>query len=199
MSQACAYFDQLYQRDADPWQVHTRWYEQRKQAVLLACLPDRRYARAFETACGTGALTLALAGRCDALLASDASAAAVALTRQHVASVPGLAHVRIECQTLPRDWPCGLFDLIVIAEWAYYLDQAELDTLAEHCRSSLAPEGRLLACHWQPDFPDRRHATAALHARLGPEAAWRRQVHHEEDFLLDVWTPRDPCHRAPAS
>lgn len=195
MSQACAHFDQLYQRDADPWQVHSRWYEQRKQAVLMACLPHRRYARAFETGCGTGALTGALAGRCEALLASDASDTAVRIARQHVATLAGTDHVRIEHQTLPRDWPVGLFDLIVIAEWAYYLSPPDLEALAVKCHASLTPEGCLVACHWRPDFSGRRLDTDTIHARLGhgPRPAgpgWCRLVHHEEDeFLLNIWSP----------
>ena len=35
-----AYFDQLYRDDADPWLVRQRWYEERKRALLLACLPS---------------------------------------------------------------------------------------------------------------------------------------------------------------
>lgn len=186
------HFDQLYRRDADPWQVHTRWYEQRKQALLLAALPHQRYRRAFETACGTGALTAALALRCDELLACDASDTAVCIAKAHVVSQPRASQVRIERRTLPRDWPAGRFDLVVIAEWAYYLPAADLDALARACHTSLTPEGCLVACHWRPDFHDRCHATAALHARLGEGPGWARLVHHEEeDFLLDVWSPSD--------
>lgn len=194
MSQACAHFEQLYQRDADPWQVHSRWYEQRKQALLLACLPHQRYARAFETGCGTGALTRALAGRCDALLAGDASETAVQIARRHVASAGNTDHVRIHRQTLPRDWPEGRFDLIVVAEWAYYLSLPELEALAAKCHTSLTPQGCLVACHWRPDFSDRRQPTETLHACLGDGPMWQCLVHHEEDdFLLDVWSPSDVC------
>lgn len=189
MGQSCDHFDQLYRRDADPWQVHTRWYEQRKQALLLAALPARRYARALETACGTGALTAELAGRCDELLACDGSATAVDIARRHVAEAAGEG-VRVEQRTLPRDWPEGRFDLIVVAEWAYYLPDADLVALLQACRASLTDDGCLVACHWRPDFPDRRQATADLHARLGQGPGWHRLLHHEEaDFLLDVWSP----------
>jgi LmbE family N-acetylglucosaminyl deacetylase len=41
--------------DGDPWQTRTSWYEIRKRAVLLACLPHARYAHAAEPGCGTGA------------------------------------------------------------------------------------------------------------------------------------------------
>lgn len=189
MAQCTDHFDQLYRRDADPWQVRTRWYEQRKQALVLAALPDRRYARAFETACGTGALTAELAGRCDVLLACDGSATAVEIARRHVAETAG-ERLSIEQRTLPGDWPEGRFDLVVVAEWAYYLSEAELVALLQACHASLTDEGCLVACHWRPDFPDRCHPTADLHARLGQGPGWHRLVHHEEaDFLLDVWSP----------
>ncbi len=65
-----AYFQSVYgQGDADPYGLRVRWYEQRKQAVLLACLTRRSYGRIFEPACGIGELSLALAARCDVLLA----------------------------------------------------------------------------------------------------------------------------------
>lgn len=186
------HFDRLYQRDADPWQVHTRWYEQRKQALLLASLPHRRYARALETACGTGALTAALASRCDELLAIDASDTAVRITRRHLARCSPMASVRVIHRALPAGWPAGAFDLIVVSEWAYYLPEADLRALARACHASLAEAGCLVACHWRADFPDRRHGTDAIHALLGGAPGWTRLAHHEEeDFLLDVWSPSD--------
>lgn len=190
MSDRLHHFEKLYQRDGDPWQVHTRWYEQRKQALLLAALPHRRYGRAFETACGTGALTAALAERCDDLIASDASETAVRIAQGHLARQASAAHVRVVQQTLPMQWPAARFDLIVVSEWAYYISQADLQALAQACRDSLTPQGCLVACHWRPDFPDRRHATQDIHACLGGHPGWTRLVHHEEDdFLLDVWSP----------
>jgi SAM-dependent methyltransferase len=191
-SDRLSHFEQLYQRDADPWQVHTRWYEQRKQALLLAALPRRRYGRAFETACGTGALTAALAERCDELLACDASGTAVRIARAHLARQACGGHVTVKQQTLPTPWPAGRFDLIVVSEWAYYLAQPDLDALAQACRASLSPQGCLVACHWRPDFPDRRHATQDIHACLGGHPGWTRQVHHvDQDFLLDMWSPEE--------
>ena len=36
-----AYFDQIYQQP-DPFQYRSRWYEARKRALTLACLPRPR-------------------------------------------------------------------------------------------------------------------------------------------------------------
>ena len=43
-----AYFDRMYADAGDPWELGTRWYEQRKYAITMAVLPYRRYRHAFE-------------------------------------------------------------------------------------------------------------------------------------------------------
>ena len=73
-------FETLYRANHDPWRVGTSSYEQRKLDIVLACLSRPRYCLAWDPACGTGHLAARLAERCDRVLASDASEAAVALT-----------------------------------------------------------------------------------------------------------------------
>jgi hypothetical protein len=46
-----AYFDTMHAASSDPWQLDTRWYEQRKYAITLSVPPRRRYRRAFEPGC----------------------------------------------------------------------------------------------------------------------------------------------------
>ncbi len=70
------YFDAMYQAAFDPWGFEDRWYEQRKYAISLAQLPQRRYRSAFEPGCSIGVLMQMLAGRCDRLLSCDLAAAA---------------------------------------------------------------------------------------------------------------------------
>lgn len=182
-----AHFDHLYQQHRDPWQVRQRWYEQRKQALLLACLPRARYQRAFEPACGTGALTLALAERCDAVWAVDGSSVAVGIARQHTA---GSANIHVEQKRLPHDWPENPFDLVILSEWLYYLSDSDLATTIRRCRDSLSSEGTLIACHWRPGFAERVQTTENVHAALHEGLAWPRLLRHEEhDFLLDIWSP----------
>ena len=60
-----SYVEPLYRQDADPWRVRQRWYEERKRALLLASLPQRRYRHAYEPGCGNGELTAELARRCE--------------------------------------------------------------------------------------------------------------------------------------
>ncbi|MBP8923960.1 MAG: methyltransferase, partial [Thauera sp.] len=93
-------FDAPYD-DADPWGFRSRWYESRRRALVLACLPRQRFAHALELGCANGEMTASLAGRADALLALDASARAIALARQRVTA----PHVRLAQAELPREWP----------------------------------------------------------------------------------------------
>lgn len=186
MSALQQHFDRLYETQSDPWQVATRWYEQRKQGVLLACLPRQRYARAFEPGCGTGELSRELAARCDSLLASDGSMAAVRLARAKLDGLPGVSVVQ---QRLPADWPTGTFDLVVLSEWLYYLDQPGLRTVVELARRSLAPDGTLVTCHWAEDFADRQVSNAEIHAAWAQLPGLDRVVcHGEPDFVLEVWS-----------
>ena len=180
------HFDALFSDDADPWRTRTRWYERRKRALTMAVLPQERYARACEPGCGAGETTLALSGRCEEVVSSDASAAAVTQARARVA---GLAHVTIAQARMPGDWPAGTFDLIVLSELGYYLAADELARLAQHCRDAMRKVGTLVACHWRHPESDLRLSAHDVHAELHARTGLHRASHYEDDdFLLDVWT-----------
>jgi SAM-dependent methyltransferase len=187
-----AHFQQLYQQDADPWKVRQRWYEQRKRDILLASLPRQRYRSAFEPACGNGELTAALAHRAERLLASDLSAEAVVLTRRRMLreAPSDAARVTIRQQHMPQDWPAdAAFDLIVISEMAYYLDEQALLRLRQCCVDGLAEGGTLVMCHWRRPFDDRRLNTDSVHTVFDATPGLHRLLRHsEDDFLLDVWS-----------
>jgi SAM-dependent methyltransferase len=208
---------ELYSRDPDPWGCDTRWYERRKRALLLACLPRPRYRRAYEPGCGNGALTAALAARCDRLLASDASTAGVRLTRERVGS---MGWVAVRHELLPAEWPragvrpdgagaeeaagvetvgagdAGLlagfgppFDLIVLSELGYYFDHAGWMEIVQGIVETLAPGGTLAAVHWRRHTDPALADSARLHAHLAALPGLHTLVEHvEEDFLLGVWS-----------
>jgi SAM-dependent methyltransferase len=189
------HFEELFRLDADPWRTRTRWYEQRKRALTLASLPQERYERACEPGCGAGETTAALAQRCARVVASDASAAAVRQARTRLASVD---NVRVHHSRMPRDWPTGRFDLVVISELGYYLSDDELRQVAQACRASLAGGGTLVACHWRHWEPDMLHRAQDVHAELHRGSELLAASHYEDDdFLLDVWTtdPRSVAQR----
>jgi SAM-dependent methyltransferase len=153
-----SYFDRLYATSADPWQLATRWYEQRKYAITLSMLPQRRYRHAFEPGCSIGTLTALLTERCDHVTAIDVAGAALEIAD---------ARLRADgCRAGPRDrvslsrgslddpWPPGPFDLLVLSEVAYYLDE---DSLSERLRREcpqLACGATVIAAHWRHDVAD---------------------------------------------
>ena len=92
---------------------------------------------------------------------------------------------------MPREWPteAGPFDLIVISEFAYYLDSAELETLASRIAASLTTDGTLLACHWRRPFAEALESADAAHALFDARCGLARLAHHDEaDLLIDVWS-----------
>ena len=184
------YFTELYRSDEDPWGFQSRWYEERKRMITLAVLPEPSYARAFEPGCSIGVLTLGLAGRCASLLATDVAEAPLARARERLRDH---AQVAFERRSVPDQWPEGQFDLIVLSEMAYYLDQAALEQLVERAEESLIPAGTLLAVHWRHPVTDYPLSAEQVHAALGRRPGLCRTVEHrEEDFLLEVYL------RAPA-
>ena len=190
------YFDAQYEQSDDPWRIVGSWYEERKRSLVAAILPRRRFRHALEPGCGSGELTLELGRRCDRILAGDFSEAAVDITRQRwqreTISRPTECVARFACMAVPQQWPAHLgavFDLIVISELAYYLDDASLQALPNLIAGSLAPDGVLLACHWKRAFDERAQTTEAVHARFHGIADLHHCARYEDaDFVLEVWS-----------
>lgn len=185
MEHTPSHFDNLFFESDDPWQFRSRWYEQRKRDLTLACLPRRRYQSAYEPGCANGELSAALATRCDRLLVSDGSVRAVALARQRLA---GIDHVEVRHAWLPSQWPTGLFDLVVMSELGYFLSSLAFDGLADRALASLGPGGTLLACHWRRTGADCELDGDEVHRRLEQRLGLARVGHWvDDDFRLDVW------------
>ena len=185
------YFERLYAADADPWGFASRWYEQRKYALTLAALPDPTYERGAEIGSSIGLLTTALAARCRELVAVEASAAALELAR---ARVP--ANVELRRGSVPKDWPAGRYDLVVLSEVGYYLDRADLRRLLDLVARDAVPGATILACHWRHPAPDYPLTGDQVHEEIN--SRWPRISRiEEEDFLLDVLQAVDI--RAPAA
>jgi LmbE family N-acetylglucosaminyl deacetylase len=168
----------------DPWGIRTRWYEERKRALLLAALPRRRFRSAFEPGCAHGDLTAALAPRCDALLAGDVSDIPLATARERLADSP---QVQLRRLRVPEDWPAGAFDLIVLSEIGYYCSASEWRQVAGQARESLTPDGILVACHWRHPVPESASTGDDVHRVLRRETGLRVLVEHSEpDLRLTV-------------
>ncbi|MGL5857978.1 MAG: PIG-L family deacetylase [Angustibacter sp.] len=183
-----AFFERFYAASGvDPWGFEDRWYERRKRALTLAALPSPHYRNGFEVGCSEGVLTTELAARVDHLLAVDVVADVV---RRAKARVAAHQHVEVRQAQVPRWWPDGPFDLVVLSEVAYYLDEPELMALRDNAARSLTADGALVLCHWRhqvleyPTTGDRAHDVLRSHPRLAVLSALV-----EEDLLLEVLVP----------
>ncbi len=179
-----SYFEDLYRQDPDPWDYATSWYERRKYAITVACLPKERYRRVFEPGCSIGVLSESLAQRCNALVATDCAPTAVEQAR---ARLGGHAHVEVGSMQVPGEWPDGSFDLIVLCEFVFFLDHDDLETLIARTMESLSDDGHIIAVHYLP-------AGKIVHSADEVHDAFRRHpdlvgvaTHRESEFLLDVF------------
>lgn len=180
------YFEQLFAGDGDPWKFKSRWYERRKRALTLACLPADRYARGFEPGCANGELSAQLATRCDRLVVSDGIDEAVALASERLRAQP---HVEVRKAWMPRDWPRDKFDLIVLSEFLFYLQPDAVEEIAWKAQETLLPDGVILACHWRHPIAHCVMNGDDVHAVLEKIICLPRQGHVlEADLRLDVWS-----------
>jgi LmbE family N-acetylglucosaminyl deacetylase len=176
-------FATLYAEHGDPWRSDS-WYERRKRAVLCASLPRERYRRGFEPGCGTGALTVELARRCERLYATEPVREAASLARRATA---GDAGVEIAPLALPEGVPAGPLDLAVFSEVLYYLDDRSVHSTLEATVRALEPGGDLVLVNWlgwPSEAPRDEAATAAL-VRARPELV-EVVEHRDEDFVVRV-------------
>jgi SAM-dependent methyltransferase len=179
------YFDGMYSAAADPWGFEERWYERRKYAIALAMLPRERYRAAFEPGCSVGVFSRMLAPRCDTLLSCDLAAAAVEAA---AARTPDLRQVRVEQRDIPRQWPSGRFDLVVLSEVLYYFGDHDLEQVLKQAAGSLEPDGTLLAVHWRHPVAEYPRTGDDVHQVLAAQPGLARLVRHDEpDFLAEVY------------
>jgi len=183
-----AYFDRMYADTDDPWQLSTRWYEQRKYAITLALLPNRRYRHAFEPGCSIGTLTAQLAQRCDHVTAVDVAEAAVRGADERLADAGCRDRVTLACASLDAAWPAGPFDLLVLSEVAYYLSADALAAVLRRECPRLVPGATIVAAHWRhsvPDYPltgDAAHGVISQTPGLTPLGCYR-----DSDVVVDVF------------
>lgn len=176
-------FEKRYQDDIDPWKYRDSWYERRKYAVTLACLPREKYRLVWEPACSIGVLTRALAGRAVRVVASDASPTAVAEARSGVAP----PNVTWQVRSLPDPGPAGA-DLVVLSEILYYLDDSEREQVMQQAWDALDGEGDLIVVHWRSSSEDTYLSGDETHTWLRSRPGWRNVITHlDEEFVLDVF------------
>ncbi len=143
-----AHFDEIYTQSSDPWGYLTSNYERGKYDATLAALPAAGYRSGLEIGCSIGVLSRRLAVKCEQMLAVDISAVAVERARSLGGLPANLTFMRCD---VPREWPDGRYDLIVLSEVLYYLNDDELDLLAERLTTSLEEDGHCLLVNWLGD------------------------------------------------
>jgi trans-aconitate methyltransferase len=179
------HFTNLYLAKDDPWDLATKWHDQRKYAVTVASLPRRRYRRCYEPGCSIGLLTRMLATRCDEILAVDCVDAAVAQARQNLQDLSG---VRVEHATVPADLPDATFDLIVIGDLLYYLSADDLQGTLDGLVTRLEPGGDIVGVHFRDRANSGNYDGFNVHLALAERPGLDRLVHHEDEwFVLDAF------------
>ncbi|GAA3619424.1 SAM-dependent methyltransferase [Kineosporia mesophila] len=177
-------FEKRYQEDIDPWGYRDSWYEQRKYAITLACLPRERYRLAWEPACSIGVLTRGLATRADRVVASDASPTAIAAARS--GDVPPNAEWNVH--QLPAEPPPPSADLVVLSEILYYLPLPDRERTLSQAWTALDPGGDLIVVHWRHASDDTHLSGEDTHVWLRSQPGWRHLIsHRDEEFVLDVF------------
>ena len=180
------YFESLFRSSADPWRLDSSEYESEKRAATIAALGGRTYDRAWEVGCARGALTAQLAPHCRRLIATDISAAALDAARERLR---GCDQVRFRNAAFPGEEISGDFDLILLSEIVYYLDDADIGRAAEHIISALRPGGDVLLVHWtgETDYPNSGDdAVTRLHRALGNRDAVVK-ARRTDAYRLDHW------------
>lgn len=183
-----AYFEAVYQANADPWHFETSPYEHAKYAATLAALSQAQYKRVFEIGCSLGVLTAQLAPHCGSLLAVDVAEAALAKARARCA---GLPQVDIRRMQVPEEFPEGPFDLILVSEVGYYWSWSALEQAAAAILTALPVGGQLLLVHWTPQVHDYPLMGDQVHdyflQRTEAHGPWRHLLaQRQETYRLDL-------------
>lgn len=199
-------FDALYRSDPDPFAVGSSWYERRKIAVVLASLARREYALAWDAAAGTGHLALELSARCRHVVATDASAVAVASMSQPAPTVgsgeavddppvrawaPGTGRLTVRQSALPAlPAEARAADLVIVSEVLYYLPGP---ARAATVQMLAGLDAEIVTVHWR-HHPEDAHlsgedCTREVDVALTGAGYLRAVLHEDRDFVLSTHLP----------
>lgn len=146
MTDFASHFDRLYQSNPDPWNYAASPYEAAKYDATCAALQSGRYRSGIEIGCSVGVLSARLAARCERFLAIDLAERAVVSASARLLPFPG-AEAKVAC--IPVDWPEGPFDLIMLSEVIYYLQETEIALLAAKVSDSGMRRCECVLVNWR--------------------------------------------------
>ena len=184
------YFDDLYGRapEGDPWRFRRSPYEAAKYAATLEHLPRPRYGPTLEVGCSIGVFTQLLAARVDDLLAIDIAPAALVLAREHCRDLPHVHFAQLDPLAMA---PPGPFDLIVLAEVAYYWTRGDFESAFRRLVAALGSGGQIILVHWRaavPDYPQTGDEVHSLAETLAPTLGLDHlNVWIEPLYRIDLW------------
>jgi cyclopropane fatty-acyl-phospholipid synthase-like methyltransferase len=184
-SRDAEHFQRLYDASPDPWRFRTSEYEHLKYDRTIASLGVRRFRSGFEVGCSIGVLTHMLAMRCETLLAVDIVEEPLWTARMMCADQPWVSFQRMQ---VPRDWPNGVFDLIVLSEVLYFLSPDDIAAVADHMPTTLALDGIVLLVNWRGRAGDPCTGDEAAGIFIARAERWLapNAQHQEETYRLDV-------------
>ncbi len=181
------YFDKIYEKNDDPWNFSESEYEAEKYAATLNSLPRKQYKNVFEIGCSIGVLTEKLAARCEKLLSVDVSEKALNQARKRCAN---LKNINFQKMQIPGEFPCEIFDLILISEVGYYLSPDDWLSALEKVFANLAENGQVVLVHWTPfveDYPQTGDAVHDIFAEFAKGKFKNLEKRRAEKYRLDVW------------
>ncbi|GAA1672368.1 methyltransferase [Citricoccus zhacaiensis] len=199
-------FDALYRSDPDPFSVGSNWYERRKIAVVLASLARHEYALAWDAAAGTGHLALELSARCHRVVATDASAVAVAALSDQATEVcseeaaddfpfspemPGTGRLTVRQSALPTlPAEARAADLVIVSEVLYYLPGP---ARAATVQMLFGLDAEIVTVHWRHHPEDAylsgEDCTREVDVALTAAGFFRAVLHEDRDFVLSTHLP----------
>lgn len=184
-----AYFDDVYNRNDDPWDFENSPYEHQKYEATLAALTRPVYGQVFEIGCSIGVLSKKLAPRSKELLSVDVADLALAKAAERLKYFP---QAKVQKMLVPQEFPETHFDLILLSEVGYYLSKADLEKLARIMIGHLQTSGQLLLVHWTPVVPDYPQTGDEVHDYFMDLCRQKQHLKHlfnqrEEKFRLDLF------------
>lgn len=178
------YFENMYQRDTDPWDFEESVYENLKYRATIAAIPQIVYKNALEIGCSIGVLTKMLAPLCEKLIAMDLSITALESAQRRLSEYGQVTFLK---GGIPQDFPDGEFDLVVMSEVGYYLSKADLQHTKKQIIKSLQPNGVLILVHWTHFVADYPLTGDEVHDLFLDSGLFHRHSSCTADYRMDVY------------
>lgn len=120
-----------------------------RDAVDRALVADSKYGRILDVASGTGQMLPSLAAAGHMVVASDLTAAMLAVARRNCASFPAISYCVADATRLP--YIEGSFDAVASSRFLHLFEPVQQQALIVEMAKALAPEGTLVVDFYSAD------------------------------------------------